>query len=161
MPIPTSTEEQYTAGAEEYTSDYEEYVQKFKALSEDDQLATLYAIYGGLGDERVENPDDNKESDSSLDLFNEVSNKSQDEQLQFMRDLLNKQDNDLTGKYNQLSDTTKIALWYRLAQGMEKNNVVGIPAEYSLSSEAQEIVSAMNANSFEQSYIFMRDALVR
>lgn len=160
MPIPTSTKEQYTDTAEDYTSMFDEYVQQFKGLSEDDKLAALYAIFGGLGDERVDNPDDNKESDSSSDLYNEIAGKSQDEQLQFMRDVLSKQGNALTGKYNKLSDTTKIALWYRLGQGMDENAVVDVPSDYEMSDEAKSLVSAMNNNSFEQSYIFMRDAII-
>lgn len=160
MPIATETKEQYSDSADQYTDRFNGQVEQFKGLDADEQLATLYAIFGGLGDERVENPDDNKESDSSLDLYNEIAGKSQDEQLQFMRDVLGGNDTDLTGKYGELSDTTKIALWYRLAQGMEESAVVDVPEDYSLSDEAKEIVSAMNSNSFEQSFIFVRDVLL-
>lgn len=160
MPISTSTAEQYTATADEYNDDFKEYKEKFGKLSDDDKLATLWYIYEGLGDERVENPDDNKESDSSSDLYNQLKDKSQDDQLQFMRDVLSGSSNDLTGKYNELSDTTKIALWYRLGQGMAENSVVNVPSDYNLSEEGKELVSSMNSNSFEQSYIFMRDVIV-
>ena len=160
MPIATTTKEQYTDSADQYTNKFSGHVEQFRALSEDDQLAALYAIFGGLGDERIENPDENKESDSSLDLYNEIASKSQDEQLQFMRDILSGTDNDLTGQYNELSNTTKIALWYRLGQGMEENAIVDVPSDYSLSEEAKEIVSAMNSNSFEQSFIFVRDVIL-
>ena len=160
MPIATTTKEKYSASADQYTGKFSEYIEQFRSLREDDQLATLYAIFGGLGDERIENPDNNEETDSSLDFYNEIVSRSHDEQLQFMRDVLSGKDNDLTGQYNQLSNTTKVALWYRLGQGMEENVIVDVPAGYSLSDEAKEIVSAMNANSFEQSYIFMRDVLL-
>ncbi len=160
MPISTSTADQSKHDASDYTDDFAEYKEQFGKLSADDKLTTLYKIYDGLGDSRIENPDDNKESDSSSELYNQLKDKSQDDQLQFMRDALSGSDNALTGQYNELSDTTKIALWYRLAQGMDKNDVVGLPSDYSLSDEGKDLVSKMNSNSFEQSYIFVRDVVV-
>lgn len=148
----TSTETEYRHGLADY-------VTKFKSLDTDDQLAVLWEVYQGIGGERLENPDDNKESDNSSDLYNTLKEKSDDEQLQFMRDVLSEAGNDNVNQYRQLSDTTKVALWYRLGQGMESNDVVGA-GEYSLSDEAKEIVSAITSVSFEQCYIFMRDALL-
>lgn len=160
MPISTSTADKSQHDAADYTDDFKEYKEQFGKLSDDDKLATLYEIYGGLGDSRIENPDENKESDSSLELYNQLKDKSQDDQLQFMRDVLSGSSNDQMSQYNELTDTTKVALWYRLAQGMDKNNVVGLPSDYSLSDEGKDLVSKMNDNSFEQSYIFVRDVIV-
>ena len=160
MSISTSTAEKSQHDASDYTDDFKAYKEKFNKLSGDDKLATLWYIYEGLGDERIENPDDNKESDSSSELYNQLKDKSQDDQLQFMRDVLSGTENDLTGQYNELSDTTKIALWYRLGDGMVSDSVVNVPSDYTLSDEGKDLVSKMNANSFEQSYIFVRDVLV-
>jgi len=148
-----------SATATDYRHSLADYVTKFKSLNTDDQLAVLWEVYQGLGAERIENPDDNKESDNSSDLHNTLKSQSNDEQYQFMRDVLSESDNDSVKAYRQLSDTTKVALWYRLGQGMESNEVVGT-GEYSLSDEAKEIVSAITSISFEQKYIFMRDALL-
>ncbi|MEM8502594.1 MAG: orange carotenoid protein N-terminal domain-containing protein [Cyanobacteria bacterium P01_D01_bin.1] len=138
----------------------EEYKQQFDALSADEKLATLWYVYDGIGEERLENPDDNKESDSSSDLYNQIKGKSEEEQLQFMRDVLSGESNDLTNAYNNLSNTTKVALWYRLGQGMAEGSVIQVPSDYDLSDQAKQLVQSVNDINFEQSYIFVRDAIV-
>ncbi len=137
-----------------------DYVSRFGECTADDKLAILARIYDHIGGERIENPDDNKESDSSLDLYNKLKEKSNDEQLQFMKDVVSNESNDLTSEYSQLSDTTKIAVWYRLGKGMSEDSVVGMPSDYSLSGDAEEIANNIGAISFEQCYIFMRDVLL-
>lgn len=136
------------------------YVHKFKGCSADEKLAILWRIYNHIGGERIENPDDNKESDSSLALYNKLKGKSNDEQLQFMRDVVSNNSNDLTNEYSQLSETTQVAIWYRLAQGMSGGDVVPMPEDFTLSGEAQEVADNISAISFEQCYVFMRDALL-
>ncbi|MEO0769564.1 MAG: orange carotenoid protein N-terminal domain-containing protein [Cyanobacteria bacterium J06649_4] len=157
MTIATTVQNPRTA---EYQDDFQEFKSQFSALSTDDKLATLWYIYDGLSENVLENPDDNKESDSSSDLYNKISEKSEEEQLQFMRDILSGESNDFSGDYNSLSDTTKIALWYRLGQGMAGGSVVGVPSDYEISSEAQDLVSKINSIDFEQRYVFMRNAIL-
>ncbi|MEL6351602.1 MAG: orange carotenoid protein N-terminal domain-containing protein [Cyanobacteria bacterium J06627_28] len=137
-----------------------DYVQRFKACSADDKLAILARLYHHIGEERIENPDENKESDSSLALYNKLKEKHQTEQLQFMRDVVSNESNALTIEYNQLSDVTKIATWYRLGQGMTDRSVVDVPNDYQLSEDAEEIARNIGSISFEQCYIFVRDVLL-
>ena len=153
----TTTESSAPEGYEGTLSDIE---QPFKALSTDEQLAVLWQVYEGLGESRIEDPDDNKESDSSSDLYNQLAEKSEDDQLNFMRSVLSGESNDQTSAYSQLSNTTKIALWYRLADGMAKGSVVQVPGDYQLSDQAQQVVSKVNEIDFEQKYILIRDALL-
>ncbi|MBE9062170.1 orange carotenoid protein N-terminal domain-containing protein [cf. Phormidesmis sp. LEGE 11477] len=148
------------ATAADYTTSQKEQKQQFDGLSADEKLATLWYVYDGLGEERLENPDDNKESDSSSDLYDQVKGKPEEEQLQFMRDILSGESNDLTNAYNSLSNTTKIALWYRLGQGMAEGSVIQVPGDYDLSDTAKQLVGAINEMSFEQSYLFVRDAIL-
>lgn len=157
MSIKTEVQDSKTEGYEGKLSDIEG---KFQSLGGDDKLAVLWYIYDGLGETTIENPDDNKESDNSSDLFNQLKDKSEDEQLQFMRDVLSGESNDSTSAYSELSDTTKIALWYRLGQGMAQGSVIQVPGDYSLSGDAQEVVESINAIGFEQKYNFMRNVIV-
>ena len=136
------------------------YKEQFEGLSTDDKLAVLYYMYKGLGEETIEKPDDNKESDSSLELYNTLKGQSEDEQLQFMKDALSDANNDHSDEYNQLSNTTKTALWYRLAQGMDNDNIVDIPGDYELSGEAKELADKLQQIDFEQIYIVTRDFLL-
>lgn len=157
MPISTEVKDSKTEGYEGKLSDIQN---KFQALGGDDKLAVLWYLYDGLGETTIENPDDNKESDNSSDLFNQLKDKSQDDQLQFMRDVLSGESNDSTKAYQDLSNTTKIALWYRLGQGMAQGSVTQVPGDYSLPSDAKEVVDSLNAIDFEQKYNFMRNVLL-
>lgn len=157
MTINTEVKDSKTEG---YEGKLSEALKTFQSLSDDDKLAVLWRLYDGLGDNRIENPDDNKESDNSSDLYNQLKDKSKDDQLQFMRDVLSGQSNDNTSAYNELSNTTKVALWYRLGQGMAEGSVIQVPSDYSLSNEAQELVSSLNEVEFELKYNFMRDVLL-
>lgn len=157
MPINTEVQNSKTEGYEGVLSDLQG---KFQSLGSDDQLAVLWYAYDGLGETTVGDPDDNQESDSSSDLFNQLKDQSKDDQLQFMRDVLARKSNDNTKAYGDLSNTTKIALWYRLGQGMAKGSVVPVPDDYSLPSEAQEVVKSLNEIDFEQKYNFIRNILL-
>ncbi len=142
------------------TLSQEQYKEQFQQLDADQQLAALWYVYESLGETIIENPDDNKESDSSTELYGRLKSKSNDEQLQFMRDVLSGQDNNLTSAYAKLSNTTKVALWYRLGEGMAEGSVVQVPSDYQLSNPAQELVSSISEIDFEQRYIFIRDVLL-
>ncbi|MEL6901924.1 MAG: orange carotenoid protein N-terminal domain-containing protein [Cyanobacteria bacterium J06606_4] len=157
MPISTSIENPEAAN---YQTDFEQFKSQFDNLDVDQKLATLWYVYDGLSEGVIENPDDNKESDSSSDLYNQLAEKSEDEQLQFMRETLSGENNDFSDAYSELSNTTKIALWYRLGQGMANGSVVNVPDDYKLSDEAQTLVDQVNAIDFEQRYIFMRNAVL-
>jgi len=133
--------------------------QQFSDLSTDDQLIVLWRVYEGLDTTAVENPDDNAESDSSVELYDHLKESSKNEQYQFMRDVLSGERNDQTSAYYELSNTNKVALWYRLGEGMSESSVVEVPSDYPLSDQAQEIVSSINAVDFEQKFIIMRDII--
>ena len=157
MSISTEVKNSKTEGYEGKLSDLQE---KFQSLGGDDKLAVLWYLYDGLGETTIGNPDDNKESDNSSDLFNQLKEKSNDDQLQFMRDVLAGESNDSTKAYSNLSNTTKVALWYRLGKGMAAGSVTQVPGDYSLPGEAKEVVDSLNAIDFEQKYNFMRNVLL-
>ena len=137
-----------------------QYCETFRGLGADEKLAALWYIYDGIEEHSVEDPDENKAPDSSVELYETLKGKSEDEQLQFMRDALSGSGNELTNEYEKLNDTTKIALWYRLGQGMAEGSVINVPSDYELSEEAKELVGKLNDISFEERYVFMRDALL-
>lgn len=137
-----------------------QYSDAFKKLGADEKLAALWYVYDGIEEHSIEKPDQNRASDSSMELYKTIQSKSEDEQLQFMRDVLSGSNNDLMRSYNELNDTTKIALWYRLGHGMAEGSVIEVPSDYNLSDEAKVLVDKLNKISFEERYVFMRDALL-
>lgn len=141
-------------------SSHQAYKETFQSLKVDDQLALLWHLYVKMGGStRPANPEDTA-PDSGEGLFNKVKEKFHQEQLQVMRDLLGGASTDITQEYHSLSNNTKLAFWYELARGMEESTIVQVPSDHQLSSEAQELISAVGALGFEDQYIFLRNSLL-
>jgi hypothetical protein len=137
-----------------------EYAELFRNLSIDNQLALLWYLYVKIGGSvRPGNPEGTA-PDTSEGLFNKVKEKSHEEQLQIMRDLLTPSSTDIRREYDSLSNNTKLAFWYRLAQGMENSTIVPVPSDYQLSAQAKDLLSRLESIDFELQYNFLRDALL-
>ncbi|MBW4691551.1 MAG: Orange carotenoid protein [Lyngbya sp. HA4199-MV5] len=143
-----------------YTNQVAKHAESFKHLTVDDQLAVLWDVYGFIRNESGMEDPNGTAPDNSDALFNKTKGLSQDEQLQLMRDLLQGSNTGIGGEYNTLTNNTKLAFWYQLAQGMERSEVIQAPADYQPSSEAQSLVSVLEPIGFEQQFVFLRDALL-
>lgn len=134
-------------------------VKAFQSLGVDEQLALFWFIYKEMGGSIT--PAAPQASTVSPDiaegLFNQIKEKSHEEQLQFQRDLINKADTEYTRMYGSMSDTTKLLVWYRLAQGMDSGTIIPMPPNYELSSEAQQVLEQIKGLEFEQQITTMRD----
>jgi hypothetical protein len=137
-----------------------EYAELFRNLSIDNQLALLWYLYDKMGSSIDFGDPDGTAPDTSEGLFNKVKEKSHEEQLQIMRDLLTPSSTDIRKEYDSLSNNTKLAFWYRLAQGMENSTIVPVPSDYQLSEKAKELLSMLEPIDFELKYAFLRDALL-
>jgi hypothetical protein len=136
-----------------------EYVQAFQNLPVDEQLALFWFIYKEMGDSITPAaPEASTVSPNVAEgLFNQVKELSHEEQLQLQRDLINKADNRYTREYGSMSDTTKLLFWYRLAQGMENATIIPMPANYQLSSQAEELFNKIKELDFGQQITLFRD----
>ncbi|MBW4595093.1 MAG: Orange carotenoid protein [Brasilonema angustatum HA4187-MV1] len=137
-----------------------EYAELFRNLSIDNQLAVLWYVYIKIGGSTRPGDPEGTAPDTSDELFNKVKEKSHEEQLQIMRDLLTPSSTDIRREYDSLSNNTKLAFWYRLAQGMENSTIVPVPSDYQLSAQAKELLSRLEPIDFELQYVFLRDALL-
>lgn len=134
-------------------------VKAFQSLDVDEQLALFWFVYKEMGNSIT--PAAPQASTASTDiaegLYNQIKAKSHEEQLQFQRDLINKADTEYTRMYGSMSDTTKLLVWYRLAQGMDEGTIIPMPPGYELSSEAQEVLNQIKGLEFEQQITMLRD----
>ena len=73
---------------------------------------------------------------------------SQDEQLQAMRDLVNKVSTPVSRAYGVFTNNTKLAFWYTLAELMEAGVVIPVPPSYGLSEEANKTLSTIQSLDF-------------
>lgn len=136
-----------------------EIVQSIQKLDVDQQLAMFYFIYKEMGDSITPAaPGASTVSPAVADgLFNQVKELSHEEQLQLQRDLINKADTVHTREYGSMSDTTKLLFWYRLAQGMDAQTIIPMPAGYEISSQSKEIIEKIKPLDFGVQMSLFRD----
>lgn len=136
-----------------------EIVESIQKLGVDEQLALFYFIYKEMGDSITPAaPGASTVSPAIADgLFNQVKELSHEEQLQLQRDLINKADTVHTREYGSMSDTTKLLFWYRLAQGMDANTIIPMPAGYEISSQSKEIMDKIKPLDFGVQMSLFRD----
>ncbi|MBP5975212.1 Orange carotenoid protein [Brasilonema sp. CT11] len=136
-----------------------EYVTAWQGLDVDEQLALFWFVYKEMGGSITPAaPGASTVSPEIADgLFNQIKELSDDEQLQFQRDLINKADSDYTRMYGSLADTTKLLFWYRLAQGMQQIIIKPMPPDYKLSEQAQQLLSKIIQIEYEQQITLFRD----
>jgi hypothetical protein len=136
-----------------------ELLQSFQSLDVDQQLAVFYFIYTEMG-ESVTPAAPNASTVSPAiaeGLLSQVKALSHQEQLQLQRDLLTGKSSALTREYGALSDTTKLLFWFMLAQGMDAGDIIPMPSDYQLSSEANQLFEQVKALDFQQQMTFFRD----
>jgi Orange carotenoid protein, N-terminal len=136
-----------------------ELLQSFQGLEVDTQLALFYFIYTEMGDSITPAaPGASTVSPAIAEgLLGQVKELSHPEQLQIQRDLITGKSTTITREYGSLSDTTKLLFWYLLAQGMDAGDVIPLPSEYQLSSEASQLLEQIKALDFQKQMTFFRD----
>lgn len=135
------------------------HVKAFQSLGVDEQLALFWFVYKAMGSSVTPAaPGAGTASDEIAEgLFNQVKAKSQEEQLQIQRDLVERKSTTIDREYGSLGDTTKLLFWYLLAQGMEHGTIIPMPFDYKLSSEAEDVLNQIKGLEFNQQITFFRD----
>ncbi|PSB02937.1 orange carotenoid protein N-terminal domain-containing protein [Merismopedia glauca] len=134
-------------------------VQSFQALDADQQLALFWFIYTEMGESITPAaPGASTVSPTvAQGLYDQVKEKSQEEQLQIQRDLVNRTGGDISREYGALSDTTKLLFWYLLAQGMDSTEIIPLPEGYKLSSSAESLLEKIKQIEFSEQMSVFRD----
>jgi len=135
-------------------------IQQFQQLSTDDQLAALWYIYLQTGKSITPAAPGSARIQLAEGLLNQVKEMTHQEQLQFMRNLVEKVNTPATRAYGVLSANTKLAFWYRLAQWMEDGTVVPMPSGYQMSKQGTQFVAKVEWLEFNQQITVLRRAVV-
>ncbi|MDI9640162.1 orange carotenoid protein N-terminal domain-containing protein [Kamptonema cortianum] len=135
-------------------------LQKFNSLSVDDRLAFLWFVYTEMGESITPAAPGSAAPEIAEGLFNQVKEKSHDEQLQVMRDLVNNADTLICREYGSFSDNTKLLFWYRLSQGMESQIIVPMPPNYEMAETGNELLEQLKGFDFNQQITFLRDSVM-
>jgi hypothetical protein len=132
---------------------------QFQTFDADTKLALLWYGYLDLKDQLTPGTQPNTEA-AVVALYDQLKAKSQQDQLQAQRDIVNCTDTPIGRAYSALSSSGKLFLWLLLAQGMEKNEIVTVPSDYQLPDNTNSFVEQIKQLDFEQRINFTRSAVV-
>jgi Orange carotenoid protein, N-terminal len=124
-----------------------EMTEAFQALDPDRQLALLWFIYKEIGKSITPAAPGASTAAPTIaeGLFKQVAEMSHEEQLQIQRDLVAGKNSLISREYGALSDTTKLLFWYLLAQGMDRTEIIPMPADYQMSEAATQCLTKLQA----------------
>ncbi|MDJ0730998.1 MAG: orange carotenoid protein N-terminal domain-containing protein [Crocosphaera sp.] len=133
--------------------------EQFQSLTTDDKLGLLWVAYTEIGRSITPAAPGAARLQFAEGLINQIKNMSQDEQLQAMRDLVNKTSTPITRAYGVFTNNTKLAFWYQLAELMEAGVVIPVPSYYQLSQRANNTLAAIQSLDFNQQITVLRNAV--
>ncbi len=132
---------------------------QFQSLSTDDKLGLLWVAYTEIGHSITPAAPGAARLQFAEGLINQIKQMSQDEQLQAMRDIANKVSTPITRSYGVLTNNTKLAFWYQLAELMRIGYVIPVPSYYQLSQQASQTLVAIQSLSFNEQITVLRNAV--
>ena len=135
-------------------------LQQFQQLSTDEQLAALWFIYLETGKSITPAAPGSARLQLAQGLMDQVKTMNHQEQLQFMRNLVEKVNTPEARAYGVLGTNTKLAFWYRLAQWMEDGTVVPMPSGYQLSKTGKQVIGKIQNLDFNQQITILRRCVV-
>lgn len=132
----------------------------FKGLSTDEQLGLLWVLYENMGRAITPAAPGAARLQFAEGLLTQVKGLAPQDQLQFMRDLVNQANTPLTRAYGVLTNNTKLAFWYQLAEEMRAGTIIPVPSYYTLGAEGQTVFGQLSTLDFNQQITVLRQAVV-
>lgn len=131
----------------------------FAALETDQKLALLWFIYKEMGKSITPAAPGASTAAPTIaeGLFGQVAEMSHEEQLQIQRDLVERKNSLISREYGALSDTTKLLFWYLLAQGMDRTEIIPMPADYQLDDAANQCMMKLQQLEYSEQISVLRN----
>ncbi|BAU15530.1 hypothetical protein LEP3755_60890 [Leptolyngbya sp. NIES-3755] len=131
-------------------------IDDFNPLSADDKLALLYYVYEKMGDSITPAAPQAAEPELAPILLGDFYNLSHQDQLQVMRDIVNRTDTEYSRAYGALKENNQLLVWYAWAVAMGES-VVGMPADYQQSDAIGNFLKRIESFEFEQQMSLLRE----
>ncbi|EAZ89076.1 orange carotenoid protein N-terminal domain-containing protein [Crocosphaera chwakensis] len=141
----------------EIKSDFNKAVEVFDSFTVDNKLALLWFIYEKMGSSITPAAPNTAEPAIAGGLFEQVGEKSQEEQLQIMRDIVSGTDTEYSHQYGAFSANTKLAFWYFLAKGMVEGLIIPMPDQYDLGKQETEWLGSIESLDFNTQITVLRE----
>ncbi len=141
------------------TNVHHEITSAFEALATDTKLALLWYLYKEIGKSITPAAPGASTASPAIaeGVFGQVAQMSHAEQLQVQRDLIERKDCPIGHEYGALSNTTKLLVWYLLAQGMDANKIIPMPADYTLEPAGVKCMEQLQAIEYSEQLTVLRD----
>lgn len=130
-------------------------INEFEKLNTDEKLAALYFIYEKMGSSITPAAPNAAEPDLAPMLIEDFLELSDDEQLQIMRDIVNRKETDYSRAYGALTENNQLFVWYVWADKMGRD-VVDIPQDASTET-INKLVAQVEQISFEDQISILRE----
>lgn len=132
-------------------------VQAFDALGTDEKLALLYYVYKKMGDSITPAAPTAANPEMAPQLLGEAFyDLSDDEQLNVMRSIVNREDTQLSRAYGALTQNNQLVVWYAWAIAMG-DQVVDLPQGYQATSAVNKALSQIEGLDFEAQISMLRE----
>jgi hypothetical protein len=150
----TSAQESSRSSAR--SEDTQNVVQAFDALGTDEKLALLYYAYEKMGDSITPAAPTAANPEMAPRLLGEFYELSDDAQLAVMREIVNREDTELSRAYGGLTVNNQLVVWYAWAKAMG-DTVVDMPQGYQPSPAINNALSQIEALDFEGQISLLRE----
>ncbi|MBW4651009.1 MAG: orange carotenoid protein [Kastovskya adunca ATA6-11-RM4] len=130
-------------------------VEAFQGLGTDEQLALFYYVYEKMGDSITPAAPGAANPEIAPSLLGDYLDMSDDEQLAIMRQIVNREDTEMSRAYGGLTENNQLVVWYAWAQEMGEN-VVDMPSDYQASQPVKDALSQIEKLDFEAQISMMR-----
>lgn len=145
-----------TDGATYLPEDTKQLVDAFEALGTDDKLALLYLIYEKMGDSVTPAAPAATEPELAPTLMGDFYNLSDEQQLAVMREIVNREDTELSRAYGALKENNQLMVWFAWAQAMG-DTVVGMPSGYQAAESLTNLLGKIEAIEFQEQISLLRE----
>lgn len=131
-------------------------IEGYDKLGTDDKLAFLYYVYEKMGDSVTPAAPAATEPELAPILMSNYYTLSHEDQLNVMRDIVNRADTEYSRDYGALKENNQLMVWFAWAQAMGKT-VVGMPEGHSPSETIGNILKQIEALGFEEQISLLRE----
>lgn len=131
-------------------------LETYNSLSTDEKLALLYYIYKKMGDSITPAAPTAANPEMAPQLLGEFYQLSDEQQLSTMREIVNREDTELSRSYGGLTENNQLVVWYAWAIGMG-DTVVDMPPGYEASQSINKALSQIESLDFEGQISTLRE----
>lgn len=128
----------------------------FEKLDTDAKLALLYFVYEKMGKSITPAAPAATEPELAPILMNNFYQISPEDQLNIMRDIVNRANTEYSRAYGALKENNQLMVWYAWAQAMG-DTVVGMPEGYEATQPIKDALGGIEGLDFEEQISLLRE----